>query len=163
MTLRFFVRVLVDPATDIDWIVWSDRSVSMVLAGSSTLERSVSGTSPLVLVVDDELYIVNLLTELLEDEGYRVVTARDGIVALDVAAKMSPDLVLADIMMPRLDGLALLSRMREQKQYDRVPVILMSAAVTPLTQEAPYISKPFDLDDLLDVVEQQLEAYWRPE
>jgi CheY-like chemotaxis protein len=113
---------------------------------------------PLVLVVDDERHIVDLLTDLLEDEGYRVVVAYDGVCALEAVATERPDLVLADIMMPRLDGLSLVTRVRED-YGDEIPVVLMSAAVTPLIQEVPYISKPFDLDDLLEVVERQLEAH----
>ncbi len=113
-------------------------------------------TGPLVLVVDDERHIVDLLTELLEDEGYRVVSSYDGVDALAIVQAQDPDLVLADIMMPRLDGLALLNRVRERDLT--LPVVLMSAAVTPRIQEAPYISKPFDLDVLLDMLERQLAS-----
>jgi len=113
-------------------------------------------TEPLVLVVDDERHIVALLTELLEDEGYQVVSAYDGVDALKLVRAHAPDLVLADIMMPRLDGLALLSSLRESNAA--LPVVLMSAAVTPLTHEVPYISKPFDLEELLHVLAQQLAS-----
>lgn len=113
-------------------------------------------TEPLVLVVDDERHIVALLTELLEDEGYHVVSAYDGVDALELVRAHAPDLVLADIMMPRLDGLALFNSLRESNVA--LPVVLMSAAVTPLTHEAPYISKPFDLEELLNVLAQQLTS-----
>lgn len=106
-----------------------------------------------VLVVDDERYIVDLLTDLLDDEGYRVITAFDGASALQKVKDETPDLILADIMMPRLDGLALLTRIREE--HGALPVVLMSAAVTPLSHEVPYIAKPFDLEDLLDIVDSQ--------
>lgn len=106
-----------------------------------------------VLVVDDERYIVDLLTDLLDDEGYRVISASDGLAALQKVKDETPDLVLTDIMMPRLDGLALLTKMREE--HFGVPVVLMSAAVTPIAHEVPYISKPFDLDDLLTIVDAQ--------
>lgn len=108
-----------------------------------------------MLVVDDERGIVSLLTDLLGDEGYRVLSAFDGVTALQRVKEEMPDLVLADIMMPRLDGLSLLNRIREE--VGEVPVVLMSAAVTPITREAPYIAKPFDLDDLLDLVGAQFE------
>jgi CheY-like chemotaxis protein len=108
-----------------------------------------------VLVVDDERGIVTLLSDLLADEGYRVVSAFDGISALQRIRDEQPDLVLADIMMPRLDGLSLLNRIREE--HGAVPVVLMSAAVTPITREAPYIAKPFDLDELLDLVDAQFD------
>ncbi|MGB3327956.1 MAG: response regulator [Thermomicrobiales bacterium] len=104
-------------------------------------------------MVDDERYIVDLLTDLLDDEGYRVITAFDGASALQKVKDETPDLILADIMMPRLDGLALLTRIREE--HGALPVVLMSAAVTPLSHEVPYIAKPFDLEDLLDIVDSQ--------
>ncbi|MGN6030911.1 MAG: response regulator transcription factor [Thermomicrobiales bacterium] len=109
-----------------------------------------------VLVVDDERYIVDLLSDLLDDEGYRVISAFDGLAALQKIEEEAPDLILADIMMPRLDGLALLTRIREE--HGAVPVVLMSAAVTPLMQEVPYIAKPFDLEDLLDIVDAQFTS-----
>ena len=106
-----------------------------------------------VLVVDDERYIVDLLTDLLDDEGYRVISASDGLAALQKVQEEVPDLILADIMMPRLDGLTLLTRIRAE--HSEVPVVLMSAAVTPIMHEVPYIAKPFDLEDLLDIVDAQ--------
>lgn len=110
--------------------------------------------APLVLVVDDERHIVALLTELLEDEGYHVMSAYDGVDALELVRAHAPDLVLADIMMPRMDGLALLNSLHESNAV--LPVVLMSAAVTPLTHEVPYISKPFDLEELLNVLAHEL-------
>ena len=107
-----------------------------------------------VLVVDDERYIVDLLTDLFQDEGYKVQRAYDGIAALDVIDREMPDLVVADVMMPRLDGLSLYNRIRERNES--LPVILMSAAVTPRSVDATFIPKPFDIDALLQLVEEKL-------
>ncbi len=107
-----------------------------------------------VLVVDDERYIVDLLSDLLEDEGYEVLRAADGQAALDVLDRRQPDLVVADVMMPRIDGVRLLSIIREH--HKNLPVILMSAAVTPRMGDVPFLSKPFDIDDLLALVEEKL-------
>ncbi|HVL23985.1 MAG TPA: response regulator [Thermomicrobiales bacterium] len=107
-----------------------------------------------VLVVDDERYIVDLLTDLFQDEGYEVQRAYDGVAALDVIDRRMPDLVVADVMMPRLDGLTLYNRIRERTE--ELPVILMSAAVTPRSLDATFIPKPFDIDALLQLVEEKL-------
>jgi CheY-like chemotaxis protein len=108
----------------------------------------VSGTA---LVVDDEHNIVDLLTDLLEGElGLHVLRAYDGLAALETYARSRPDLVIADIMMPRLDGLALANRLRER--YAAPKIILMSAAVLPRTSDFTFIAKPFDIDKMLEVV-----------
>ncbi len=108
-----------------------------------------------VLVVDDEPYIVDLLDELLDDEGYHVQRANDGIAALEEIERHPPDLILADVMMPRLDGLKLASRLRDRG--DRTPIILMSAAVTPRDASYAFIAKPFDIDEMLGLVADMLD------
>jgi CheY-like chemotaxis protein len=108
--------------------------------------------SPTILVVDDEVPIVLLLSELLHAEGYRVVTAHNGEDALALARARPPDLVVADVMMPRLDGIELCRRLHADPRTRHVPVILMSAVATPRLQLAnavAFVAKPFDLDDLL--------------
>lgn len=103
-----------------------------------------------ILVVDDEQFIVSLLTEILEEEGFRVRNAGDGEAALQEIERLRPDLVVADIMMPRLNGLSLAANLRARE--DPIPVVLMSAAVTPRHQGITFLPKPFDIDDLLQVV-----------
>jgi DNA-binding response OmpR family regulator len=110
----------------------------------------VDGKGWTVLVVDDERYIVDLLADLLEEEGYDVERAYDGIGALEVIDHQTPDLVLADVMMPRLDGLALVRTMRERGLA--VPIILMSAAVTPRYSDVTFLPKPFDIDHVLNLI-----------
>lgn len=119
-------------------------------------DDNAKGKTPLavVLVVDDERQIVSLLKDLLEDEGYAVRLAYDGAAALDEINAAKPDLVLSDVMMPRLDGLALYDEIR--RRVADLPVILMSAAVRPKAIDAAFVPKPFDIDHLLDVVDAQL-------
>jgi DNA-binding response OmpR family regulator len=105
---------------------------------------------PVVLVADDERNIVEFLTDLLEDEGYDVVQAFDGEMALAEIGRTNPDLVIADVMMPRLDGLSLLHALEEQGKA--IPVILMSAAVTPRSTSATFVPKPFDIETMLSVI-----------
>src|SRR5699024_115374 len=106
------------------------------------------------LIVDDERHIVDLLEDLFRDEGYHVRRAYDGLAALASLDRGMPDLVIADVMMPRLDGLSLYNRIRERS--DDLPVILMSAAVTPRAIDATFVPKPFDIETLLDLVEEKL-------
>jgi two-component system, NtrC family, response regulator AtoC len=115
-----------------------------------------------VLVVDDDADTLTLLEEVLSKEGYEVGTAPDGNTALDRIGSHTPDLVMSDIHMPGLDGMALLAELRN-RQHD-IPVILMTAfgslktAVDGLRSGAfDYLSKPFIVDDIRLVVRRALE------
>jgi len=109
---------------------------------------------PTILVVEDEPTILDVLVDVLRDEGYAVLATPDGAAALELLAGVQPDLVLMDVMLPRLDGRAVVRRMRERAGLAGVPVILMSAAapVDPAALGVGFLPKPFDLDRLLDAV-----------
>ncbi len=109
-----------------------------------------------ILVVDDEPVIRDVLCALFETEGYRVRTAADGLAALDMLADEPPDLVIADIIMPRLDGWGLLKSLHER--YPGIPVILLSATFRGQPPNgAIFVSKPFDVDHLLAMVVRELD------
>ena len=102
----------------------------------------------LVLVVDDDYNICDLITMYLEKEGYKVVTANDGVQALEVFKTAAPDMVLLDIMLPGMDGIDVC---REIRRISRVPVIMLTAKgetfdkVLGLEIGADdYIVKPFE-------------------
>lgn len=108
-----------------------------------------------ILVVDDEPAILDLLTTLLSDEGYQVLSAVDGAAALEGLKREAVDVVITDGMMPRLDGEALIRAMRARPETREVPVIFVSAAVTPLLEGLEpwwFLPKPFDLEVVLDTV-----------
>ncbi|MBA2596571.1 MAG: response regulator [Chloroflexota bacterium] len=108
-----------------------------------------------IVVVDDEPVIRDVLTALFESEGYAVRTAADGLAALEVVAEQPPDLVIADIIMPRLDGWGLLASLREQ--YPEIPIILLSATFRGQPPNgAILVAKPFDVDHLLATVGREL-------
>ncbi len=123
---------------------------------SPFMGKSDKATTPVVLVVDDERPIVDLLQDLLQDQGYEVRRAYDGMTALQMIERDPPDLVVTDVMMPRLDGLALFNEIRTRAA--NMPVILMSAAVTPRKIDATFVPKPFDIDTLLDLVDEKLQG-----
>jgi two-component system, OmpR family, KDP operon response regulator KdpE len=110
-------------------------------------------TKTRILVVDDELVIIKLLKANLEAAGYQVFTALDGIEALEVVEKESPDLMVLDITMPKMDGFEVCRRVRE---WSQVPIIMLSALndesdkVKCLDLGADdYVTKPFSKDELL--------------
>jgi CheY-like chemotaxis protein len=113
-----------------------------------------------VLVVDDDRVIQQLLEVNLELEGYEVVaTAADGKEALQKIAELKPDLVILDIMMPKMDGLEVCRRLRADPDLAGIPVILLSARAQDMDIRegleigaSAYLTKPFDPVELLDVV-----------
>ena len=108
-----------------------------------------------ILIVDDDRYIVEMVAELLSSEGYTVRKAYDGLSALQEAELTPPDLVLSDVAMPRLNGVALAERLRERN----IPVVLLSAAVAdPRLPEVPFVPKPFDIDDVLGIVRHLIDG-----
>ncbi|MFC4113830.1 response regulator transcription factor [Nonomuraea zeae] len=107
-----------------------------------------------LLVVDDEPALREALQSSLEFEGYKVVTANDGLAALDAVATDTFDAVLLDVMMPRLDGLTACRRLRAAGNH--IPVLMLTARdavgdrVSGLDAGADdYLVKPFELDELL--------------
>ncbi len=108
---------------------------------------------PLVLIVDDEPGIVDFLRFALDDHGYRVVTARDGALALCEVRRERPDFVLTDLMMPRVDGWELSAALRNDASLRDVPIIGMSAVDPRGAPFDAFLRKPFELDTLLDALD----------
>jgi len=114
----------------------------------------VEGTT--VLVVDDSLTMRKVLGRLLEREGYRVVIAKDGMDALQVLQELSPDIILTDIEMPRMDGFELLRNIRGDARIAGIPVIIISSRTAEkhrsLAQELgvnAFLGKPVQDDELI--------------
>ncbi len=111
-----------------------------------------------VLVVDDDPVILRLLRVNFEMEGYEVATAADGEEGLAVARRARPDVVVSDVMMPRLDGLAFAAALRADAGLARVPIVLLSAKAQHADIDAgldvadDYVTKPFDPLELLERV-----------
>ena len=110
-----------------------------------------------ILVVDDEIYIVHILDFSLGMEGYEVVTALDGEQALEKARSEKPDLIVLDIMMPKLDGYETCKRLKADPETKGMPVILLSAKGRNVDQKVgfevgadDYITKPFSPRKLVE-------------
>lgn len=116
-----------------------------------------------ILVVDDEFGVVEVLVAALEDEGYRVVVAANGLQGLEQVAEHRPDLVLVDYMLPLMNGVAMVNAMREEPRYGSVPVIFMSAVSERILREsiqhyAGFLRKPFRATTLVDLVKRTLAS-----
>jgi len=110
-----------------------------------------------VLVIDDDPVILELLRVNFEIEGFDVITAKDGDEGFALARELQPDVVISDIMMPRRDGLQLLSDLKADPRTEALPVILLSAKAQKSEVEHgldlgadDYITKPFDPIQLID-------------
>ncbi len=118
---------------------------------------------PSILIVDDDRDIVRAISLLLSKQGYRLYTAHNGLDALDIVSTAPLHLIILDIMMPSLDGLSAMMRIRSTKN---IPIILLSAKsedsdkILGLSMGADdYIAKPYNPDELLARVQAQLRRY----
>jgi len=118
-----------------------------------------------ILVVDDEAYIVELVKFNLEKEGYEVIVAHDGVKALDMVREELPDLIVLDIMIPRMDGLEVCRLLKQDQAYKTIPIIMLTAkgeefdTILGLEMGADdYIKKPFSPRELLARVNARLRA-----
>ena len=109
-----------------------------------------------ILVVDDEKNLVRILRMNLEDKGYEVEAAFDGLEALDKIAEMHPELVMLDVMMPKIDGWEVLSRIRKNPGGKYIPVIMLTSKTAGISKifgfdlgADDYVTKPFDIDELI--------------
>jgi two-component system alkaline phosphatase synthesis response regulator PhoP len=110
-----------------------------------------------ILVVDDEIYIVHILDFSLGVEGYEVMTALDGEQALAKVAQDKPDLIVLDIMMPKLDGYETCKALKSAPETRDIPIILLSAKGRNVDQKVgfevgadDYITKPFSPRKLVE-------------
>lgn len=108
-----------------------------------------------VLIADDDPDILDLITALLDQEGFQTVTFSDGLAALHTIRTQRPALAIIDLAMPVLDGRELIERLRKEPG-EPLPVIAMSASLNEpppdLLQADAYLAKPFDLEELLEHV-----------
>lgn len=114
-----------------------------------------------ILICDDEPALRELVRASLDD-GYLFAEASDGLMALALAHEVDPDIVILDLMLPRLGGLEVLARMRSDEHLQRVPVLVITAWNE--TREdvlaagaAEFVTKPFDPDELKAAIEGLLE------
>lgn len=116
-----------------------------------------------VLLADDEEDIKLVIQMYLETSGYEVVTAYDGLDAIEKAKETKPDLILMDIMMPVIDGIEVTRQIKSLEETKHIPVVMLTAAAQSAMVEramkagaSDYISKPFEPENLKNIVDQIL-------
>jgi DNA-binding response OmpR family regulator len=122
-------------------------------------------TAKKILVVDDEPDVASLLTLMLKSQGYDVMAAGDGQEALEKARSGNPDLILLDVMLPRLDGYKVARMLKFDENYSHIPIIMLTAKIQDRDKQVglemgvnDYITKPFDTAALLGKIKALLEA-----
>lgn len=155
-------------------VVWDGptcRSGSRVAPESGRLtprggmaESSGAPLAPLVLVADDEAEILELVREVLGQAGFRTITATDGEEVVDLALTRRPDVIVLDVMMPKLDGYTTLTRLRGHPRTRDIPVIVLTAQEAPVYRTLSFgvgavahVTKPFSPRRLAELVARVLE------
>ena len=117
-----------------------------------------------ILVVDDEVDLVKTIRFSLEAEGYTVLVSYNGEDALNQARKEAPDLVLLDIMLPKLDGYKVCRLLKFDERYKHIPIMMLTAKTQEKdktlgveTGANEYITKPFDMDELIEKIKRYLK------
>ena len=118
---------------------------------------------PRILLVDDEVQLVTMVQMRLEANGYEVVTASNGQEGLDKAKSENPDLIMMDVMMPKMDGYKVCGLLKNDTRYSKIPIILFTARAQQDDKELggevgadAYITKPFEPPVLLAKIKELL-------
>lgn len=112
-----------------------------------------------ILLVDDEKDLVYAIKLNLEAQGFEVITAGDGQLALEKAHKEAPDVIILDLMLPKIDGYKICRMLKFDEKYKKIPIIMLTARVQESDRDLAfevgadaYITKPFDAHVLLDKI-----------
>ena len=118
-----------------------------------------------ILVVNDETELLKAINILLKTSGYEVVTAQDGQEGLEKAKSLSPDLIVLDILMPKMDGYEVCRLLKFDEKYKSIPIIMLTAKVQDIDKAMgkkvgadDYIAKPFETQDLIDKIKMYVIA-----
>lgn len=116
-----------------------------------------------ILVADDSPTIVAMIKDVLTEAGYDTIEAPDGQTALEKAKKEKPDLIILDLMLPKIDGYKVCAMLKFDRLYEKIPVIILTARGGESDKEMgkevranSYITKPFEPQDLLDKIKKLL-------
>ena len=129
---------------------------------------NVQEENPKILIVDDELDLLNILEEVLTDEGYGVLTAADGFKGIKKNKDSDPDVIILDLKMPKMDGIETLRKIRKTDK-DVIVIILTGYGSAQTAREAvdlnvyEYISKPLEADMIKKVIKEALASKTKEE
>ncbi|RKY86543.1 two-component system response regulator [candidate division KSB1 bacterium] len=112
-----------------------------------------------ILIIDDEPDLVKALKVRFQNEGYNVISAKDGAEGLEKARKENPDLIILDLMLPKIDGFRVCRFIKFDESYKHIPIIMLTARIEEEDKKLGfetgadyYMTKPFDNQKLMDVI-----------
>jgi signal transduction histidine kinase/ActR/RegA family two-component response regulator len=151
---RFSIIVPWEPALAID------AATRMRITGKFRAIKFDDTNRPTILLVEDTKEVTLMLQDYLETAGYKVVTAQDGVDAIEQAKLVRPDLILMDVQMPRMDGMEATRKLRSDPDFKFTPIIALTALAMPQDRERclaagmdEYISKPVNLKALVKIIQ----------
>ena len=116
-----------------------------------------------ILIVDDEADIIEILQFVLEAQGYECITALDGEEGLKLAREANPDLIILDVMMPKMNGYKICRLLKFDEKYKNIPIFMITARAQDKDKEIgeetganEYITKPFQVDYVIEKVKSYL-------
>lgn len=120
---------------------------------------------PKILVVEDDINLSELIKMRLEENGFEVITAYDGVDAISQVRKNTPDLIVLDLMLPKLDGYQVCMILKNYESFSKIPIIIISARSSNEAKEIAlrtgadaFILKPFDGQKLVATIKNLLSA-----
>lgn len=118
-----------------------------------------------ILIVDDEQDIVETLVFMLKQKGYECISANDGEEGLKLAKDEEPDLIILDVMMPKINGYKICRLLKYDARYKKIPIVMITArgqeqdkAIGEETGADEYITKPFEFSTVIEKIEKYLKA-----
>ena len=142
----------------------SDQTVLVQSTASDEMTAKAEQNTKRILVVDDEPDLVVIISKALKYKGYEVITASDGQEGLDKAKTQKPDLIILDLMLPKINGYKVCGLLKRDTKYAKIPVILLTAKATVKDIELgekigadAYITKPYECDALLSKIEELIK------
>jgi chemosensory pili system protein ChpA (sensor histidine kinase/response regulator) len=141
------------------------RRVASVARKAQQAEEVVLNTKPLVMVVDDSLTVRKITTRMLVRAGYQVITATDGVDALEQLTEITPAVMLLDVEMPRMDGFELTKLLRRDDKTKNLPIIMITSRTADKHRDFAlqlgvnsYLGKPFQEESLLAQIAEFVDA-----
>ncbi|MEZ4527269.1 MAG: Hpt domain-containing protein [Desulfobacterales bacterium] len=149
------------PILNIPELLGMEAEPGMMSAGfAEPVSAAPGGEAPLtVMIVDDSISIRQVVSRLMEDQGWKVQTAKDGIEALEKLGESRPDIIILDIEMPRMNGYEFLNAMSAEPEYRGIPVVMLTSRATAKHQDKAvglgakgFMVKPYNDNEFIDLV-----------